>query len=166
MVAQHLAVRHPDRVRSALVACTGPSADPATMGERAAAARAHGMAGVLGTTLERWFTPAALAADPPHPGVAYGRRTLLALDPEAFAQGWETIATHDATPRLGEVRATVTCVAGAQDVSAPPSRVRAVADAVPGARFVVVDGPHVLPLEEPATFASVLREHLRAAAVG
>ncbi|HEX4088631.1 MAG TPA: alpha/beta hydrolase, partial [Trebonia sp.] len=35
MVAQHLAVRHRDRVNSLLLACTGGSADPATALARA-----------------------------------------------------------------------------------------------------------------------------------
>jgi pimeloyl-ACP methyl ester carboxylesterase len=160
MVGQHVAIRHPDRVRSLLMACTGAAADPAAMHERADAAERGGMEGVLGTTLERWFTPAALALRPGHPGVAYARATLLALDPAAFADGWRAIATHDARPRLGDVRARTTCVAGDADASASVARVREVADGIPGARMEVVTGPHMLPLEQPGTFGDVLRAHL------
>jgi 3-oxoadipate enol-lactonase len=159
MVAQHLAIRHPGRVRTLLVACTGAAADPEAMRERAQAAEAGGMEGVLAATLERWFTPAALAQED-HPGVAYARRTLLALDPRSFADGWRTIGTHDAQPRLGEIRARTTCLAGDADASAPVERVRAVADGIRGARLVVSPGPHMLFLEHPEAFAAVLREHL------
>jgi len=160
MVGQHVAIRHPDRVRSLLMACTGASADPAVMRERAAAAERGGMVSVLPTTLERWFTPAALAQRPEHPGVAYARATLLGLDPASFADGWRAIATHDARPRLGEVRARTTCVAGDADAAASVARVREVADGIPGARMEVVAGPHMLPLEQPGVFAAVLRAHL------
>lgn len=160
MVGQHLAIRHPDRVRSLLMACTGASASPATMEERAAAAETAGMEGVLDTTLERWFTPEALARRPEHPGVAYARRTLLALDPGSFADGWRSIATHDARARLGEVRTPTTCVAADADAAASVARVREVADGIPGARLRVVAGPHMLPLERPGTFGDLLRDHL------
>jgi pimeloyl-ACP methyl ester carboxylesterase len=160
MVGQHVAIRHPDRVRSLLMACTGAAADPATMHERAAAAERGGMEGVLATTLERWFTPEALARRPEHPGVAYARATLLRLDPASFADGWRAIATHDARPRLGAVRARTTCVAGAADAAASVARVREVADLIPGARMEVVTGPHMLLLEQPGVFGDVLRAHL------
>ena len=96
MVAQHVALRHPDRVRSLMVACTGASADPGTMEERAAR-RGDGMEGVLEETLERWFTPPALAERPEHPGVAYARGTCSRSSPRAFADGWRAIAGHDVT---------------------------------------------------------------------
>ena len=160
MVGQHIAIRHPHRVRSLLMGCTGASADPATMAERAAAAERGGMEGVLATTLERWFTPEALALRPEHPGVTFARATLLGLDPLCFADGWRAIATHDARPRLGEIVARTTCVAGDADAAASVARVQEVADGIPGARMEVVAGPHMLPLEHPDTFGDLLRNHL------
>jgi len=162
MVGQHLAIRHPDRVRSLLVACTGAAAVASVL-DRARAAEETGMEGVLRSTLERWFTPEALARRPEPPGVAYARETLLSLDPRAFADGWRAIATHDARPRLSQITARTTCVAGRQDVSAPVARVREVADGIPGARLVVVDGPHMLPLERPEAFRDLVRRHLAGA---
>ena len=47
MVALNVAVRHPDRVRSPFVACTGASADPKVMEQRAVDAETLGIAGVL-----------------------------------------------------------------------------------------------------------------------
>jgi len=164
MVAQHVAVRHPQRVQSLLVACTGASADPATMEQRAARVLADGMAGVLEETLARWFTPAALALRPEHPGVAYARRTLLALDPATFADGWLAIAGHDIVARLGEIAVPTTCLAGSADAASPVWRTQEVSDRVPGARFVVLDGPHMMHLERPDEFAAALSEHLRWAA--
>lgn len=160
MVGQHVAIRHPQRVRSLLMACTGASADPGAMRERASAVEKGGMESVLASTLERWFTREALSQRPEHPGVAYARATLLRLDPATFADGWHAIATHDARARLGEIRAHTTCVAGDADAAASVHRVREVADGIPGARMRVVRGPHMLPLEQPGIFGDVLRAHL------
>jgi 3-oxoadipate enol-lactonase len=161
MVAQHAAVRHPGRVRSLLLACTGGSADPAVALARADAAEASGMAGVADSTLERWFTAAALAARPEHRGVGYARATLLALDPASWAAGWRAIARHDVLARLGAVSAPTTCVAARDDVSAPLARVRRLAEAIPGARLEILDGPHMIHLENPAAFSAALAAHLR-----
>jgi 3-oxoadipate enol-lactonase len=161
MVAQHLAVRHPDRVNSLLLACTGGSADPAVALARAAAADADGMTGTLDSTLERWFTAAALAVRPEHPGVGYARATLLALDPASWAAGWRAIARHDVLAALGAVTAPTTCIAGRSDQSAPPERVRRLAAAIPGARLEMLDGPHMIHLENPAAFSAALATHLK-----
>jgi 3-oxoadipate enol-lactonase len=165
MVAMHLAIRHPDRVRSLFAACTGPSADPEVMEKRAADAEALGMEGVLAVTLERWFTPAALAAEPELAGVAYARERLLALDPRAFADGWRAIGSHDARADLPHVTATTTVVAGTADAAASVERVRGVSDRVPGARLVILDGPHMMLLEQPVAFGDALADHLARVAV-
>lgn len=160
MVAQHVAVRHPDRVHSLLLACTGGSADPGVALGRAEAAEAGGMTAVLAETLQRWFTAAALAARPEHPGVGYARATLLALDPASWAAGWRAIAGHDVLARLGAVTAPTTCVAARNDLSAPVERVQRLAQAIPGARLEILDGPHMIALENPAAFSAALAAHL------
>jgi 3-oxoadipate enol-lactonase len=158
MVAIQLALRHPERVRSLLVACAPAAVDRDVILARADLAEA-GMEGALDSTLRRWFTPAALA-QPGHPGVEYSRASLLALDPLAFADGWRAIAGHDAVDRLHELDLPVTCLAGTHDVSSPPDQVRVIADGVDGARFVQIDAPHIAYLEEPAAVAAVITEHL------
>lgn len=162
MVGQHVALRHPDRVRSLMVACTGAEADPELMEGRAAAAEEGGMEAVLDSTLERWFTPEALNQQPAPRGVAYARRTLLALDPGCFADGWRAIATHDARPRLGELQVPVTAVAGARDAASPLERSREIAERAPHGRLVVAeDAPHMIHLERPEQFSRIIQEHLQ-----
>jgi 3-oxoadipate enol-lactonase len=162
MVGQHVALRHPERVRSLMVACTGAAVDSAMMLERAAAAEEGGMAAVLPSTLERWFTADALAAEPEDPGVTYVRRTLLALDPAAFADGWRAIADHNARPRLGELSMPVTAVAGSLDAASPRARSAEIAERVRNGRVVDVDGaPHMIHLECPERFSAVVEEHLQ-----
>lgn len=166
MVAQHITLRHPNRVRSLMVACTGSSADPETMEGRARRVEATGMEGVLQETLERWFTPAALAQQPEHPGVAYARRTLLALEPGAFADGWRAIAGHDVTARLGEIAVPTTALAGTADSASPVERSRVISERVPGARFAQIDGPHMMHLERPIELGAAIAEHLNWATGG
>jgi pimeloyl-ACP methyl ester carboxylesterase len=160
MLAQHLAVRHPRRVRSLLLACTIAAVDRGAMLERATLAETHGLAAMVGPTLARWFAPATLAARPEHPGVVYARESLLALDARAFADGWRAIADHDLLARLPELAIPVTCLAGRQVVSTPPSTLEAMRERIPVSRSVLQDCAHMVHLERPREFARAVREHL------
>lgn len=160
MVAQNIAVRYPERVRSLFTACTGAASNPATMQARAEAVESEGIAGVLTETLERWFTAPMLSRRPEPPAVTYARETLLALEPGAFADGWRAIATHDTRAGLKRVTAPTTCVAGDADAASPVARGEEIVRLVPNARLVTLSGPHMMHLENPAGFSDALAEHL------
>jgi 3-oxoadipate enol-lactonase len=165
MVGMHLALRHPDRVRSLLLACSGAAADRETMLRRADDAEALGMEGVLDETLRRWFTSEALAQSD-HAGVGYARATLLALDPATFAAAWRAIADHDVRDRLEAIQGRTTVVGGSADAAAPPERIAELAAAIPEARSAIVDGPHMLQLERPGDFGRCVADHLALVEVG
>lgn len=161
MVAQHIALRHPGRVRSMMLCCTHAGADPALALARAQAAEKGGMASVLESTLARWFMPGTLATRPEPAGVAYARATLLALDPRCYADGWRAMAGHQTLGHLsGGVTAMTTCLAGTADTAAPPERAREIAERIPGARLRLCEGAHMLPIERPREFTAELAEHL------
>jgi 3-oxoadipate enol-lactonase len=159
MVAQHTALLFPDKVRSVVLACAGVASGAETSRQRARDTREGGMAGVLATTLERWFSPEALATEG-HPGVEYARKRLLTDDPAVFAAYWEAMAEHDLREEIGKLRIPVTVLAAAGDRAVPVDVLRGVAELIEGARFEVIDGPHIVPLENRAGFTGVVRGHL------
>jgi 3-oxoadipate enol-lactonase len=160
MVAQHVAVRRPDVVRS-LVLCCGAAATKSEVSlARAEATRQGGMKAVLDTTLDRWFSAQTLGQQG-HPGVEYARRRLLTDDPEVFAAYWQAMAEHDLRTELGAVRVPTTVLAGEQDRAVSVADMRELADHIPRSRFEVVPGPHILHLENPDGFTDVVRRHLR-----
>jgi len=160
MVAQHLALRHPGRVRSLVLACTSARAHRAATLERADAIARGGIESVLDSTLVRWFTPSTLA-EPHHAGVAYARQRLRTDDPVTFAQTWRVMAEHDVVERLGRIVVPVTVIAGAHDTASPVEQRRAVQRSLPNSRMEVLDGPHMLQLEVPQVFSDAIRRHLR-----
>jgi 3-oxoadipate enol-lactonase len=160
MIAQHVALRHPEVVRSLVLAAGGPGGGGGSaVSERAQQTREVGMAGMLASTLERWFTADALAT-PGHPGVSYATNRLLADDPEVFASYWDAMAEHDLVSRVGNLTVPVTVIAGSVDKSGPVPRMQQFAALMPGAEFEVVEGPHMIPLENPEGFAAVVTRHL------
>jgi 3-oxoadipate enol-lactonase len=160
MVGQHIALRHPERVRSLLLACTGAQSDVAAMAQRIRTLEADGVGPTIEPTLSRWFTRAALAVTPEHPGVGYARRTLASLSPGSLIDGWKVVAGHQAAGRLGGVTAPVTCLAGLQDPAAPLARVEALAAELPLSRLVPLQAPHMVQLECRDAFRQAVREHL------
>lgn len=159
MLAQYIAIHRPERVRSLFVACSTAATDAAALLARAAHTERDGMAGVLDSTLARWFTPLALAT-PGHPGVEYARQRLLADDPAVFAAYWRLMATHDVRAALPSVAVPTTLLAGTDDASTPVTAMREIAGSVPHARLVTASGPHMLPLERAELVTKMIDEHL------
>lgn len=160
MVALHLALNHPHRVRSLVLACTTAAGDPGVMSDRAAATEARGSLGMLDETMTRWFTAATVKRNPLEAPVAYARERLAAMDAGALADTWRAIGAHDVRDRLGGITAPATCVAGLTDVSSPLPVMTALAEGLPHSRLVTMDAPHMAFLEKPEEFSAVVRAHL------
>lgn len=160
MVALHLALAHPGRVRSMLIACTTARGGPEVMEDRARATEERGSLGMLDETLERWFTPEHLAGTPEPDGVAYARERLVATPADVLADTWRAIGAHDVTDRLAAIPTPTTCLAGTRDVSTPLPVMRALADGLPCSRLVELDAPHMAFLERPAAFRAAVARHL------
>lgn len=162
LVAQHLLLRHPERVRSALLACTTATVtNREQMRRRAAEARAAGLDALAPKLLERWFTPRALERD--HPGVRYTRRRLREMSTEGYALSLEAAADHETIAELEQVRIPVTLVVGLDD-HVGRGTVEEMAEYLPCARIRAIAGPHMLHLEQPQAMKKQLEKHLAWAA--
>ncbi len=163
MVAQHLAIRHPDLVQRLVLNCTSPGGtQPSfplhTLEELDAEARIELMLGLLDN---RWDP----GRDDPIPGL-----------PNAFydtmIQGYRTPRTgeartgylaqldarsrHDTQRRLGEITAPTLVAAGAFDDLAPPPNSEALAEAIPDASVEFFDGGHLFMLQDRTAYPRIL----------
>lgn len=164
MVAQVLALDYPRDVRSLVLSdtlCTLSAEARSAVRARGEAAVQEGMAAVIQTTLERWFTPGFLGSAL----VARCRERLLANDVGAWAAAWRAISDIDTLPRLGEIRVSTLVTTGDADLSTPVPAARLIADRIPGAILRVMPGaPHMAPFERPDLFNTLLLEFLRSVA--
>jgi 3-oxoadipate enol-lactonase len=160
MTGMWLAINAPERVERLALCCTSAHLPPReNWTDRAATVRAQGMEAVAEAQLERWFTPALAHFRPEL--VERTRRTLLATAPEGYAGCCEAIGSHDLRAELGSIRAPTLVLAAADDPATPPEHSRLIAEAVDGARFVMLKGArHLAAVERTEEFVPALLGHL------
>jgi len=160
LVAQAFALSYPERVRAlCLCATAGCIGSPELWRERAEQVQQGGMAAVAGRVIERWFSPTFFERQP---SAARGWRVLLERAPTVgYLAALRLLAQTDLRPRVGRISAPTLVVAGAADVATPTDQVRALAEAIPGAEFVVLPGAgHLLCIEDPGSLVRSLDEFL------
>ena len=138
MIAQATVLARPDLIRSLTLmgtASTFSAEARAGMKARAEAIRKGGMAAVLSSSLDRWFTPETRARRPDL--IDRVTKTILDDDPAIHAAIWEIISEFNVHARLGEIRCPTLVLVGELDPSTPPSAASALVEAISNARMVV-----------------------------
>lgn len=160
MIAMQLAAATaPDRVRRLVLLCTSARLGPATAWlERAAAVRRDGVGSIAPAVVGRWLTPGYAAG---HAGeVARLEAMVASVGSEGYAQSCEAIAAMDLRPALARIAAPTLVVTGTDDPATPPAHGRAIAEAVPGARFAEVPGAHLASWECADPVNALIADHL------
>jgi 3-oxoadipate enol-lactonase len=162
LVAQWLCLEAAPRIRRAVFANTAARVGTREgWSERAALVRSDGMAAVTEAVLERFFSPAALAAE--LPSVARTRAMLAGLDPEGYASSCDALASADLRTASPAITHRCLVVSGSADVATPPGVGRELVTALPDATFAELHGAgHLSNLERPADFAALVRDFLAA----
>lgn len=161
-IAQAAAVAAPERFASLTLMAAPDRPMPEAFEERARLAETGGMTPLIAPTLERWFTPEALAADTE--GVRYARGCVASFDPATWASIWRGYGGLDVYERLRDFPAPVLALAGEKDASIPVDGMADIATRLGGgAKFEVVPGaPHIQTLERPDEVADALARFLPA----
>lgn len=173
LVAQHLALTARARVKSLALLCTFSRGKDAT--KMSARTLWIALRILLGTRrsrrhayLEIVMPPAVLAAaDPDRMAEEIGRVIGhdLADQPPITLQQLKALRTCDVTARLRELAGIPTLVVSAdRDPIAPPPIGQALAAAIPGAKFVLIENAaHGVTMQYAERMTSLLAEHFAAA---
>jgi 3-oxoadipate enol-lactonase/4-carboxymuconolactone decarboxylase len=159
LIAQAIAARAPDRVRSLILCDTALAIPPPALWyQRAAAARAGGMAPLADGTMSRWVSP-AYAASP----AGRGLRALLVRTPaEGYAAAAEALAVADFTRTSAQIRVPTLVIVGALDPSTPVDSAEALRDTIPGATLrVIPDALHLPLVEVPDVVTAAIRDFVQ-----
>jgi 3-oxoadipate enol-lactonase len=158
-VAQACAAEYPRRVTAlGLIDTTawyGADA-PVKFKERADAARAKGLRGMIDFQLTRWFSDDFRAS---HPDVL--TRTFdifVANDLDCYAASCGLLGAADTRAALGSFTMPVAIVVGEEDYATPVAMARQLHEAIPQSTLTVIAGArHLTPIEFPDRIASELR---------
>jgi len=163
LIAQEFALAYPDDVRSVVLANTYARPDAFTRAAFAAwaeVAQVGGMA-MLGRQQAPWiFSPAFYERDPATVARMLAEMQTSPQAPARFADQIDVLLTHDALPRLGELRAPALVIAAADDIIIRPSLSRQLLAAVPRAAWVTVAGGHAAFWEDPAPWNQAILDFI------
>lgn len=161
-IALQLALDHPEMVRRLVLVNTFARIRPLGLG-----GWLYFMARAVQTFLAGPERQAELVARRlfPHPHQQALRENLIRrisqTNPCAYRSAMRSLMQFDVRHRLGELRMPVLVVTGAEDTTVPPSVQRALAQGIPGARHVVVEGSgHGIIADNPEAFNRILLEFL------
>ena len=164
MIGQTLALRPNAPFERMVLADTTHAQPPEALKqweERIRIAESKGMAALVDSTMERWFTPAFRASAPAQRIAELIRATPV----PGYVGCGRAIMGLNTTARLKDIRLPVLAITGESDGAAPGTRY--IGEKVPGAKFVsIANASHIANIEQPEAFNRALRDFLSSPASG
>ena len=157
-IAAHFAVRHAARTGALVVSspALGVSGDRrhGTL-DRAAAAEAGGMFGLVESSLANSYPPAVR-----HSAEEFRkfRARWLCNDPRSFAAISRMLAAEDLSGEIARIACPTLVIGCTHDGLRPPASVQAVAKAVPGAEYLQINSGHFAAVQTPGLMAQAIHQ--------
>ena len=167
MIGGTFAAVHPERIgRAVLMNCTASAAGSWQKFEYGALLRTAKLIGgirppLTHSVLKAFLGPTTFRERPDV--VSYVRTAVQAVDLDSAAWAVRSVVPRRPDQRavLAGVTAPVLVVAGVEDATFPNPETKAMADAIPGAKFVVLDGvAHLAALENPPLVNRLVEDFL------
>jgi pimeloyl-ACP methyl ester carboxylesterase len=156
--------RYPQLVRALILCDTRAEPDTPegqhTRDEHAALAERDGLAGLADVLLPKLLGATSRARDP---SLTVRVRAMVLRQPVAGVVGALRAMRDrpDSTSGLSGIRVPTLVICGAEDTVTPPALAKTMAQRIPGARYVEVEGAgHLAPLEQPERVTEAVREFL------
>jgi 3-oxoadipate enol-lactonase len=173
LVAQEVALRHPDRVQALVLGSSSAGGFAAYKPPPSSYAQTFLVrAGAMGPEEAAWAAvpytyaektrrshPERIVADIAH-------RVSSPPEPLAYLHQAAAVAAHDAYERLNQMAAPTLVVHGEQDVFVPPANALVLAERIPGAELRLwPEAGHIYTIDEPRADQEIERFLLRHSAV-
>jgi 3-oxoadipate enol-lactonase/4-carboxymuconolactone decarboxylase len=151
LIGQWLAIHAGARLEHLVLAATAAHIPPREAWEqRIATVTGKGLAGIADVAIERFFSEnfrrTASAT------VAEFRRTLLATSSQGYVACCEAVRDADFRQEVAGLAVPTLVMSGATDPATPPEFGAFLADAIEGARLVILEGAHIINVEQPDAF--------------
>jgi pimeloyl-ACP methyl ester carboxylesterase len=165
LVAQEVALRHPDRVDALVLGASSAGGFAAYKPSPSSYAQTFMVrAGAMGPEEAQWaavpytYAEKTRRSHPERIVTDIGHR--VSSSPEAFSylRQATAVAAHDAYERLNQIAAPTLVVHGEQDIFIPPANALVLAERIPGAQLRLwPDAAHMYIIDEPRADQEVAR---------
>jgi 3-oxoadipate enol-lactonase len=165
MVAQQIAVRHPELVNSIVVANSSSYYDDTARGmwrARIETVLNHGTAAIADGAMQRWFTPEFRKDPQGAERVARLRAVLEATDAKAYAASCDAVSRIEFFGTNPLIACPALVIAGLRDEATPPAMSEAICKTISGAQLAQIDAAHLSAVEKPEEFARLVVEFINA----
>lgn len=159
MTGMWLGVHAPRRIDRLVLCNTSALIGPADVwNARIAKVDAEGMDSIVPAVIDRWFTPAYQQRAPQEVAVV---RDMLANTPASgYTANCAAVRDMDQRADVAKIQAPTLVIAGTHDLATPAKDGKAVADSIPGARYVEFDAAHLSNWEQAGNFTRTLVDFL------
>ena len=165
LVAQEMALRHPDRVQALVLGASSAGGFAAYKPAPSSFAQTFLIrAGAMGPEEAEWAAVPYTYAEktrrlhPDRIAADIARRLSTPPEPVAYLHQAGAVAAHDAYERLNQIAAPTVVVHGEQDVFIPPANALVLAERIPGAELRLwPDAAHMFPIDEPRADQEIAR---------
>jgi 3-oxoadipate enol-lactonase len=162
ITAQALGARHTPLVRSLVIANSASHYDEAARGmwqARIDTVLAQGISPIAEGAMLRWFTPEFRAsANGGSARVAALRRVLEDTAPGPYAEACAAVMQIELDASNARIDCPTLVITGSRDEATPPAMSQANAQGIAGAQLQSLDAAHLSAVEQPETFARLLRD--------
>jgi pimeloyl-ACP methyl ester carboxylesterase len=173
LVAQEVALRHPDRVQALVLGASSAGGFAAYKPSPSSFAQTFLVrAGAMGPEEAVWaavpytYAEKTRRDDPERVVTDITHRVSSPPEPLAYIHQAAAVASHDAYERLNQMAAATLVVHGEQDIFVPPANALVLAEKIPGAQLHLwPDAGHMYTIDEPRADQEIARFLLRHSAV-
>jgi 3-oxoadipate enol-lactonase / 4-carboxymuconolactone decarboxylase len=151
IIGQYLGINHANRLEKLILSNTAPKiGTDETWNTRIHKVKTDGIASITEGVMKVWFSDTFHQS---RPDELQGYKTMLANSNMAgYIRACDAIRTNDLTAHISTIKTPTLCFAGSVDGSTPPDLVKAMADKIPNARYILVGGVgHIPCVEVPHT---------------
>jgi 3-oxoadipate enol-lactonase len=128
---------------------------------RIEAVRQGGMAAIVDSVIQRWFTPGFIAQAPET--IERTRRMILATPPEGYMANCGAIRDMDQRETILRISAPTLVIAGLNDPVTTLSDAQYIVERVANAQYAELDAAHLSNIEAAERFTQVLLQFLASA---
>ncbi len=165
LVAQEAYARHPQLVKALALCFTSPAfgGGGGEFAKQFIAARIGPLdEGKTMAEIAARLMPTMRGARSDPAGLALAERIMSGIPPATYRKAVALLTTFDRRALLPQIKVPTLLIAGSDDRTAPPSVMQRMAQKIPGAEYVLLEGcGHLGPMDQPDEFNAALERFLR-----